>query len=309
MLIRVSIGTLARAGVVRIKLLAEPTTAYLLQYSEHGCVADCAFCTQSSRSRSSRDLLARVLWPVHSLDEIAERLHRFDRVCVQSVLKPGFLRELVEIVKVVRESFQGPVSAAITPLCSRELETLVDSGIEAIGVGLDAASPRIFESVGKPFTWRTYIEFIEACARRLDGRVWVHIVAGLGESAEEAVKAMKLVASLGAHVALFNYVHIPGTLQFPGVDLYTYRVLQIARLLVEEGYDPTNFIEFRPRPRLSRKPPIDPFRALLTSGCPGCNRPFYNESPRGPIYNYPSMRLLERDREVVEKQLSAIGAI
>jgi biotin synthase len=28
----------------------------------------------------------------------------------------------------------------------------------------------------------------------------------------------------------------------------------------------------------------EPFR---TSGCPGCNRPFYNESPRGPIYNYP----------------------
>ena len=28
----------------------------------------------------------------------------------------------------------------------------------------------------------------------------------------------------------------------------------------------------------------EPFQ---TSGCPGCNRPFYNETPRGPIYNYP----------------------
>jgi biotin synthase len=28
----------------------------------------------------------------------------------------------------------------------------------------------------------------------------------------------------------------------------------------------------------------EPFR---TSGCPNCNRPYYNEKPSGPIYNYP----------------------
>ena len=28
----------------------------------------------------------------------------------------------------------------------------------------------------------------------------------------------------------------------------------------------------------------DPFQ---TSGCPDCNRPFYNEQPSGPFYNYP----------------------
>jgi biotin synthase-related radical SAM superfamily protein len=26
---------------------------------------------------------------------------------------------------------------------------------------------------------------------------------------------------------------------------------------------------------------------FLTSGCPNCNRPYYNEKPSGPIYNYP----------------------
>jgi len=26
---------------------------------------------------------------------------------------------------------------------------------------------------------------------------------------------------------------------------------------------------------------------FLTSGCRDCNRPFYNEKPSGPIYNYP----------------------
>jgi len=27
--------------------------------------------------------------------------------------------------------------------------------------------------------------------------------------------------------------------------------------------------------------------AFRTSGCPGCNRPYYNERPSGPFYNYP----------------------
>jgi biotin synthase-related radical SAM superfamily protein len=27
--------------------------------------------------------------------------------------------------------------------------------------------------------------------------------------------------------------------------------------------------------------------AFCTAGCPGCNRPFYNERPAGPMYNYP----------------------
>jgi len=27
--------------------------------------------------------------------------------------------------------------------------------------------------------------------------------------------------------------------------------------------------------------------AFRTSGCKGCNRPFYNERPSGPMYNYP----------------------
>jgi biotin synthase len=27
-------------------------------------------------------------------------------------------------------------------------------------------------------------------------------------------------------------------------------------------------------------------KPFQTSGCPDCNRPFYNEKPGGPIYNY-----------------------
>jgi biotin synthase len=39
-------------------------------------------------------------------------------------------------------------------------------------------------------------------------------------------------------------------------------------------------------------------KPFLTSGCPNCNRPYYNEKPSGPIYNYP--------REISQKELSEI---
>ena len=41
---------------------------------------------------------------------------------------------------------------------------------------------------------------------------------------------------------------------------------------------------------------------FMTSGCPSCNRPYYNEPARGPLYNYP-FRPSERDVEVILAQL------
>jgi biotin synthase len=49
----------------------------------------------------------------------------------------------------------------------------------------------------------------------------------------------------------------------------------------------------------------DPFR---TTGCPNCNRPFYNESPKGlrdlqkPLYNYP-IKLTKEHITKVKREL------
>lgn len=43
---------------------------------------------------------------------------------------------------------------------------------------------------------------------------------------------------------------------------------------------------------------------FLTSGCPNCNRPFYNEKPSGPIYNYP--RSLTSEEVTAAKQYLAL---
>ena len=41
---------------------------------------------------------------------------------------------------------------------------------------------------------------------------------------------------------------------------------------------------------------------FLTSGCPNCNRPFYNEKPSGPIYNYPR-KISQEEIEKIKKEL------
>ncbi|MCW3977503.1 MAG: radical SAM protein, partial [Candidatus Bathyarchaeota archaeon] len=40
-----------------------------------------------------------------------------------------------------------------------------------------------------------------------------------------------------------------------------------------------------------------------TSGCPGCNRPYYNERPGGPLYNYPRQPLPDEIRAIKEHQI------
>ena len=61
--VRASIGTAAVLGLRELRLDASPTTAYMMLYTETGCVANCLFCTQARESDSERSQLSRVMWP------------------------------------------------------------------------------------------------------------------------------------------------------------------------------------------------------------------------------------------------------
>jgi biotin synthase-related radical SAM superfamily protein len=41
--------------------------------------------------------------------------------------------------------------------------------------------------------------------------------------------------------------------------------------------------------------------AFQTSGCPDCNRPFYNERPGGPMYNYPEPLTSQQIKAAIEE--------
>ncbi len=316
MKVRVALGSLAVLGLERLEMLEAPSTLYVLQYSERGCNALCAFCPQSAASRADKSLVSRVPWPAVDLDTVASALRSrkgaFERICIQTVLKPEFENELLAIVETLRNSAPStPISVATTPLPRRLLEELKETGVERLGVGLDVASPRVIERVHKPFTWEEYLEFVreavEVFGRR---RVHVHLIFGLGESESEILSTMQMLYDLGAEIALFAFTPIPGTpmAHHKPPPIERYRVIQVARYLISKGYRVSDFAEVGERGTIAIKCPQlkDLWRAFLTSGCPGCNRPFYNERPR-LIYNYPSIRLLKRNINVVRRQAEKAG--
>lgn len=308
MLLRASIGTLAVLGLINVRLRERPHTAYLLQYSPDGCRAGCLFCLQSRRLHGIRGghYLGRVSWPVIDLDDLASAWKSvFKRVCLQTVIKPGFASETLQIISKLR-SFEPnlPFSLAVTPVTTSFLSSVKELGVDSLGIGLDVASQNLFEEVGKPYSWSTYWRFIEKSLNIFGrGNVYVHLVVGLGESLRDVVNVIRKALNMGAKVALFNYVDYTGR---SPVSVSYYRLVQIARYLLENGLDPDHYIDYRAL-KVSKDTPIDIRPAFLTSGCPDCNRPFYNESPRGPLYNVPSENLLAEYEERLRVELAEIG--
>jgi len=286
--VRASIGTLVKLGLLRVKMAVTPRTAYLL--TPGGCLGRCAFCPQWIKETK----LARLSWPLVDVDSVVKGQGLFERICIQSTLKRGFVSEIEELASY----FQGPVSISMNPV-HHDLLHRLRKHAERIGIGLDAMSPEVFRGVNKPGSWSSYIKFIEKAVdvfgRR---RVHVHLIAGMGESFEEAVHTMSILYEKGAEVALFSFTPVPGTPMesYPRPDIEYYRQLQVVRYFLSEGipleeirfYDPDEYKE-----------------AFLTSGCPSCNRPFYNESPKGPIYNFPSMNMLLDEWEGIREEVMA----
>lgn len=316
-MLRVSIGTLAVLGLTKLRMLESPSIAYILQYSGYGCEAACAFCPQSKFSSSDKDLLSRIPWPPTEAGKVAEKLAEreasFCRICLQSVLKPKFEKELIGILEKFRRTGTVlPVSICTTPVSADVLGSFKRLGVDYIGVGLDAASPRILRAVGKPYSWDVYWDFIEKSVDIFGYRkVNVHLICGLGESEGEFAKTMQNIYDEGAEVALFPFTPISGTPMEGKAtpQIGRYRVMQILRFLLSKGYRLKEIADEKSNGKISvqnREWVSDVKRVFLTSGCPGCNRPFYNERPK-LIYNYPSVKLLLRELSLLLTQLKSVG--
>jgi len=306
MLVRASIGTLASLGLAEVKIAVPPLTAYLLQYSVMGCKAACAFCSQSSLNSSSKEVLSRITWPPIEIERLLRALairKPFQRVCLQTVLKEGFYEELLKVVREVVSSVRLPLSVTTTPISRRKLRELKELGVERLGVGLDACSPEVFKKVRKPYTWDRYLSFITDALKVFGrGRVCVHLIVGLGEGFEDYVHLLARLKNMGAEVALFAFTPVPGTpmATHPPPPLGIYRVFQVVRQLIYEGYAPEEILSNRGLWEIQRAEAAR--KAFLSSGCPSCNRPFYNGRVTSP-YNYPSRELLARDLVKVLNEL------
>lgn len=314
--VRVAFGTGILLGLWRGQLAVTPTTAHLLTYYEGRCNANCKFCPQAREATADLKMLSRIIWPRWELKKVLAGLKKnsneFERICIQAVNYPNVINDLCRLVACVRSACGLPISVSCQPLTKQDIERLAEAGAERVSIALDAATPELFKRIkGGGYTWRKHLEALEHARTIFGNRVSTHLIVGLGESEWNIVERIQLLHDRGITVALFAFTPIAGTplSGHPQPDVASYRRIQLARFLIINNlsriermrFESEQIVDFGIEQDVLREKVRsgEPFR---TSGCPGCNRPFYNESPRGPIYNYPK-KPSSKDFVIIRDQL------
>ena len=323
--IRVSIGSASVLGLYNsTRFKVPPTTCYIMTFNSNQCIANCGFCPQGRESKGSDEFLSRINWPVFPFKDFLTKLNylapskRFKRLCIQTLNYPKNVQDVREIIIKIREKSDIPISVAIPPIKKKWLLELKNLGLERIGIALDASTPEIFEKVkGKgvngPYTWVSHFSALkEALDVFSEGYVTTHLIVGLGESSKDIINLIHELNSLKIRVGLFAFTPIKGTKleRSPPPDLLSFRKIQLGRyLIVNENKHLKDFtfniegdivkvnINKRDLAQI-----INQTDAFLTTGCPGCNRPYYTSRPAGPIYNFPK-ELNEKEKNEIYNSL------
>ncbi len=251
---------------------------------------------------------------------------RLRRACFQLTASPGVMAKVErQVRKLHRLRPSLPICVSVAARDVEEIGRVLGWGAERVTVALDAATPEVYRATkGGPFEPRLAI--LLRGAERYPGRIGTHIIAGLGETERDLVGLFGVLADAGITVALFAFTPVPGT-RLEGrhpPDLDSYRRIQAARYLICGGYVRAESMTFDGLGRLSSyglpwnevlailaggrqaaaiRPDAagGPGQAFRTSGCPDCNRPYYNERPSGPLYNYPRPLTAEEVVAATEK--------
>ncbi len=305
--VRVSTASALTLGLTDGILDVRPTTAYLLTHHPGRCLANCLFCSLAKTSRSRADLLSRVSWPPFRLDEVLESLakkrNRVRRVCIQAMNYPGWTDDILAIVCEVLSRISIDMSVSCQPVDLDTLHKLHHAGVDRISIPVDAATPRLFSMVkgpvaGGPYTWQSHMGALRQAVSVFGlGQVTTHVIVGLGETDRDMLGFIQEMVDQGICPALFAFTPIAGTRleKNPPPSLLRYRVVQTARFLLvnrlvrvgEMRFDESGALVDFGIPREELFQVIRSGSPFQTSGCPDCNRPFYNERPSGPIYNFP----------------------
>lgn len=307
--VRVSLGSAIVLDLLNGKLDAAPTTAYLMTYRNGKCLANCGFCPQARKSQSRADMLSRVSWPAFATTQVLNGLEKavekgeIRRVCIQALNYPEVFTHLQALVQMVSQHVKVPVSVSCQPLNHENIRQLAEVGAERVGIPLDAATEEIFNKVkgklaGGPYDMKRQTALLEEAVEVFGkGKVSTHLIVGLGETEREMAVRIQKCVDMGVLPALFAFTPVTGTTleNQKQPPIQQYRRIQLARHLIFNKITRVEAMSFDGEGRITSfgvdketlKRIVYSGEPFLTSGCPNCNRPYYNEKPSGPIYNYP----------------------
>jgi len=238
------------------------------------------------------------------------------RACIQTALYNKWWEDTVYLIKRIREESDIPISLSVFPLGDEQFGELKTMGVNELVIPLDACTPDLFDKIkgkgaGGPYSWKKHFDGLKRGAQ-LFGKVGTHIIIGLGEKDEEAVRVIDELHRYKINIALFSYTYVPGAQLWLEQDkddsIRHYRAVQIARYLITEGLATYSDMRFSDgilsdfgvaRDELLRI--IEDGKAFQTTGCPECNRPMANET-FSKIYNFPR-ELDERETEEIKREI------
>ena len=317
--IRVSIGSAIVLGLLKGKLDAKPTTTYLLTCRNEKCTANCGFCPQARESKGRADMLSRVIWPIFPTNQVVDGIERtvregaIKRVCIQTLNYPEVFADILLLVREIKVRVTVPISVSCQPVNPEKMKALAEAGVNRISIALDAATEEIFDSVkGKnvdgPYRWKRQHEALNEAVKVFgEGSVTTHLIVGLGETEKKLCQTIQWCVDSQVYPGLFAFTPIPGTAleDKPPPSLSHYRRAQVAHYLLTHRKTRVENMEFDNKGILTNfgvsknnlLKVVDTGEPFITSGCPGCNRPYYNERPGGTIYNYPRQPRFEEIAE------------
>ncbi|MCE5259385.1 MAG: radical SAM protein [Chloroflexi bacterium] len=297
---RVSSGSAAVLGLATLRMETAPTTAYIMLGER--CLRNCTYCAQAHGSTAPGAALSRVIWPPFPAIQVARAIAEavaagsIKRVCLQVTQNRSSFTLTLDAVRLLKHFSDVPVCCSLAVNADDEISELLAAGADKVTLALDAACEPVYRQV-RGSDWNKLTEQLERAAARFPGRLSTHLIVGLGETEREFVDRLQWLHEHGIGVGLFAFTPVAGTplanRQPPA--LASYRRLQTARHLVYECGIPSGQFTFDAVGRLTGFGiGIDKLISYLgdgaafrTSGCPDCNRPYYNERPGGVMYNYP----------------------
>ncbi|TRZ87636.1 MAG: radical SAM protein [Methanosarcinales archaeon] len=323
--VRASMGTLGVLGLELVAMDTPPTTAYLQIYTEKRCAANCLFCAQARGSSAELTHIARGMYMPADLEAVVQRLGMaYDRkylarACIQTALYDEWWDDTVYLIKRIHEVCEIPLSLSVFPLADEKYKELKSLGVNEIVIPLDASTPALFDKIkgtgaGGPYSWEGHIDGLKRAAR-IFGNIGTHLIIGMGETDEEAVRVIDELQEHKINTALFSYTYVPGAQMSIRQDnkesIRHYRTVQLVRYLITEGkitYKEMRFsdgvlYDFGVKRSVIIKV-IEDGSAFQTSGCPDCNRPMANET-FSMIYNFPRIPD-EIEKEEIKRELGGV---
>jgi biotin synthase len=307
--LRASIGTLVVLGLRDIRMAASPTTAYLMAGGQ--CSSDCAYCGQGRGAIGDHSRLSRISWPDVGEDELVDAFvahpGAFQRVCFQTTASHGALMQLLGLVPRIRQASGVPISVSYRVTTFEEADQLFAAGVQRIGVAIDCCSERLYPQL-RGGSLADSISLVKGLAKRYPGHISTHLIIGLGEDEMEAAELVLELHRAGVLVSLFAFTPVRGTRMEHGDPpaLASYRKLQLLLGLLDwqeeecfsVAYDARKSIHGLGVDEAQVRSFLHGHFVFVTHGCPGCNRPFYNETPGGTMFNYPNVPIATVQGEI-----------